>query len=65
MLKTLTKLMALYKSTIANRRLERRQLIQNQLDEANSLVPQIDSLLSDIEREQAELTTYLDVVSKD
>ena len=65
MLKTLTKLMALYKSTIANRRLERRQLIQNQLNEANSLVPQIDSLLSDIEREQAELTTYLDTVSKD
>ena len=65
MLNALTKLMALYKSTLASKRLARRQLIQAQLAETEALIPQIDDLQSEVEREQAELQTYLATVSKD
>ena len=65
MLNALTKLMAIYKSTLASRRLARRTLIQAQLSEAEALIPQIDDLQSEVEREQAELQTYLATVGKD
>lgn len=65
MLNLLTKLMAIYKTSLTSKRLARRQLIQSQLAEAEALEPQVQDLLSAVEQEQAELQTYLGIVTAD
>jgi hypothetical protein len=52
-----------YQLGLSNQKLERRQLIQTQLDEAEDLLDLTVGLLEDIDEEVGDLKAYLNIVT--
>jgi hypothetical protein len=63
MLNLLKRLIVNYQLGLSNQKLERRQLIQTQLDEAEDLLDLTVGLLEDIDEEVGDLKAYLNIVT--